>query len=53
MKKILLAFALVLLTASAGKKPVTLFMVGDSTMADKTELDISPEVGWLIMYLMN
>ncbi|MBE6325138.1 MAG: rhamnogalacturonan acetylesterase [Bacteroidales bacterium] len=46
MKKILLAFALVLLTASAGKKPVTLFMVGDSTMADKTELDISPEVGW-------
>ena len=46
MKKILLAFALVLLTASAGKKPVTLFLVGDSTMADKTELDISPEVGW-------
>lgn len=46
MKKFLLAITLVLLTASAGKKPVTLFMVGDSTMADKTELDISPEVGW-------
>ena len=46
MKKLLLLFAMVLLTASAGKKNVTLFMVGDSTMADKTELDISPEVGW-------
>ena len=46
MKKLLLLFALVLLTTSAGKKSVTLFMVGDSTMADKTELDISPEVGW-------
>ncbi|MCQ2343174.1 MAG: rhamnogalacturonan acetylesterase [Paludibacteraceae bacterium] len=31
---------------SAGNKPVTMFMVGDSTMADKTELDISPERGW-------
>ena len=46
MKKILLALTLFLLTVSSGKKPVTLFMVGDSTMADKTELDISPEVGW-------
>ena len=46
MKNLLLLFAMVLLTASAGKKTVTLFMVGDSTMADKTELDISPEVGW-------
>ena len=46
MKKLLLLFAMVLLTASTGKKTVTLFMVGDSTMADKTELDISPEVGW-------
>ena len=33
------------LTSAKGKKP-TLFLVGDSTMADKTELDISPEVGW-------
>ena len=31
---------------SAGRKPVTLFMVGDSTMADKEELDASPERGW-------
>ena len=35
-----------LLCSSAGKRPVTLFMVGDSTMADKEELDISPERGW-------
>lgn len=27
-------------------QPVTLFLVGDSTMADKTELTISPERGW-------
>ena len=31
---------------AAGKRTPTLFMVGDSTMADKTELDISPERGW-------
>ncbi len=37
--------SLVLFT-SAGNKPKRLFMVGDSTMADKTELDISPERGW-------
>lgn len=37
--------ALVMLT-SAGQTPKKLFMVGDSTMADKTELDISPERGW-------
>ena len=46
MKKIILLFALMVLTVSADKRPVTLFLVGDSTMADKTELDISPEVGW-------
>lgn len=50
MKRIVLFSALVacavLLLTSAGKRPVTLFMVGDSTMADKTELDISPERGW-------
>ena len=31
---------------SAGQKQKRLFMVGDSTMADKTELEISPERGW-------
>lgn len=35
-----------MLCISAGTKPVTLFMVGDSTMADKEELDASPERGW-------
>ena len=35
-----------LVCMAAGKHPVTLFLVGDSTMADKTELDISPERGW-------
>lgn len=43
---ILLLGVLGLLCISAGKRPVTLFMVGDSTMADKEELDISPERGW-------
>lgn len=50
MKKTIFSMAVLalvaLLFASAGKKPVTLFMVGDSTMADKTELDASPERGW-------
>lgn len=50
MKKSIFSIAVLalvaLLFASASKKPVTLFMVGDSTMADKTELDASPERGW-------
>ena len=53
MKKVfytlLSALSLVLagiVCTAAGKKPVTLFMVGDSTMADKEELDASPERGW-------
>lgn len=50
MKKSILSGIVLALIAvlfvSAGKKPVTLFMVGDSTMADKTELDASPERGW-------
>lgn len=49
MKKYISLFAilaLVVLLSSSEKKPVTLFLVGDSTMADKTELDISPERGW-------
>ncbi len=43
---VLLLAVVGLLCSSAGKRPVTLFMVGDSTMADKEELDISPERGW-------
>lgn len=50
MKKTLLPIfwlgVLAIVCAAAGKKPVTLFMVGDSTMADKEELDASPERGW-------
>ena len=46
----ILAIACVIMASivciSAGKKPVTLFMVGDSTMADKEELEASPERGW-------
>lgn len=38
--------ALGLMFSSARRRPITFFMVGDSTMADKTELDISPERGW-------
>ncbi len=44
--RILIVAAIMLIAPSASKKQVTLFLVGDSTMADKTELDISPEVGW-------
>lgn len=36
----------VIMLTSAGPKQKHLFMVGDSTMADKTELEISPERGW-------
>lgn len=50
MKKTYLSFFLLfvgaLLFISAGKKPVTLFLVGDSTMADNLELDATPERGW-------
>lgn len=42
----LLVVGLALSLVSAGRRTPTLFMVGDSTMADKTELDISPERGW-------
>ena len=44
--KILFVAMVALVLTSAAKKQPTLFLVGDSTMADKTELDISPEVGW-------
>ncbi|MGM9837109.1 MAG: rhamnogalacturonan acetylesterase [Paludibacteraceae bacterium] len=43
---VLVLLCVVMLCVSAGKKNVTLFMVGDSTMADKEELDASPERGW-------
>lgn len=49
MRKILYAMMLiaaVVVMTAASKKPVTLFMVGDSTMADKEELEASPERGW-------
>lgn len=35
-----------LLLVGAKKRPITLFLVGDSTMADKEQLDASPERGW-------
>ncbi|HCS87984.1 MAG TPA: hypothetical protein DIW30_06195 [Bacteroidales bacterium] len=31
---------------SAGKKPLLLYMVGDSTMADRADTTITPERGW-------
>ena len=34
------------LSIAAGKRPTTLFLAGDSTMADKTEIEVSPERGW-------
>lgn len=43
---IITVMALGIVCSAASKKPVTLFMVGDSTMADKEELDASPERGW-------
>lgn len=43
---IIIVMALGIVCSAASKKPVTLFMVGDSTMADKEELDASPERGW-------
>lgn len=41
-----LILGIALCLSSAKQKPATLFMVGDSTMADKTELEASPERGW-------
>lgn len=43
---ILSVAAMAVVLCSAGKRQKHLFMVGDSTMADKTELEISPERGW-------
>ena len=41
-----LATLLLLMGTSAKRRPTTLFMAGDSTMADKEELVESPERGW-------
>lgn len=41
---LILVLAVVLVASKC--RPVTFFMVGDSTMADKTELLASPERGW-------
>lgn len=41
-----LAILLLLIGTSAKRRPTTLFMAGDSTMADKEELVESPERGW-------
>ncbi len=46
LSAVFFSFFAMFLLCSAGKQPKRLFMVGDSTMADKTELDISPERGW-------
>lgn len=46
MMMVAVATMSVVVLTSGKKKAPTVFMVGDSTMADKTELDISPEHGW-------
>ena len=38
--------ALLMLTACHSSKPVTIFLVGDSTMADKPDPEHNPERGW-------
>ena len=49
MNKLLLFTSMVFATIaclSLTHKPLTLHMVGDSTMAEKEDMDISPERGW-------
>lgn len=50
MKKLVLLFVLSMcmttFSVSAASKNVTLFLVGDATMADNTDLDASPLRGW-------
>lgn len=46
MASLAILMATLLTLTSAGPKQKRFFMIGDSTMADKTELDISPERGW-------
>lgn len=46
MKRILTSILILLsLTVSAQQKP-TLYLIGDSTMADKKDPDVNPEHGW-------
>ena len=47
MRKIsLVLFLLALLLMSGKSKPIKIFMVGDSTMADKSPINENPERGW-------
>ncbi len=52
MKKLMKALPIALLAVvmvafvAAGKKPVTIYMCGDSTMADREDTTITPERGW-------
>ena len=47
MRKIsLVLFLLALLLMSGKSKPIKIFMVGDSTMADKSPVNENPERGW-------
>ena len=43
---LLVALAAVLLFVSADRKPLTVYMVGDSTMADREDTVETPERGW-------
>ncbi|NML58974.1 rhamnogalacturonan acetylesterase [Chryseobacterium cheonjiense] len=46
MKKILLLFSIVISTFMLAQKKPTLFLIGDSTMANKENPDKNPEHGW-------
>lgn len=40
---------IVVLTVSSAQRPTTIFIIGDSTAADKPHPDTSPERGWAMM----
>lgn len=42
----MMLLASALLLSGAGKRPVTLYMVGDSTMADRPDTTVTAERGW-------
>lgn len=46
MKKIFLLFSIVISTCVVAQKKPTLFLIGDSTMANKENPDKNPEHGW-------
>jgi lysophospholipase L1-like esterase len=46
MKKILLLFSIVVSTLILAQQKPTLFLIGDSTMANKENPDKNPEHGW-------